>query len=251
MLPIVSGTTVERTVRTGLLTVLITGFAIAYLWDGYVGYGRDNTRELVRSLGMNVDPLPIFDSRLTEDEAGRRIEDIEIGAPSETVRRLFGLPHIEHAGDAYYLGPGGHVRVQMEHGRITEVGWHDGLHTETDQKFQRYIGAVLGVLGLLLIIKLLRVVTTRVSVTDKGLKMRGHPLIPFEAIRALRATKSGKTGQIELEYSLDGRTRRAHLDDYVIKEFGAVVSELCERAGFPNPHASASAASDAVPPDVD
>ena len=38
MQPISSGTTTERIARSTLLVVLVNGFAVAFLWDGYVGY---------------------------------------------------------------------------------------------------------------------------------------------------------------------------------------------------------------------
>ena len=38
MEPIHSGTTLERILRTGLLTLLVLGSAGYFLWDGYVAY---------------------------------------------------------------------------------------------------------------------------------------------------------------------------------------------------------------------
>ncbi len=48
-----SGSSAGRVIRAILLAVLVDGFAGAYLWDGYVGYARDNARALTGSLGLS------------------------------------------------------------------------------------------------------------------------------------------------------------------------------------------------------
>ncbi|MGB2986743.1 MAG: hypothetical protein WBE26_12775 [Phycisphaerae bacterium] len=250
MLPIFSGTTRERIVRTSLMMILINGFAIAFLWDGYVGYARRNAQQLIHSLGLRIDPLPAIHPKLTAGEAQRLMQSIKKEAESDAVTVLLGEPSFEHDHDAYYLGPAGHLRVRTESGRVASVDWTGGVHTETDQALQRWVGLGLGILGAVFIVQLVRVLTMRVLLTDAGLKVSGKPLVPFESIRALRAARSGRSGRVELDYSIDGRPGRVRLDDYVVKEFRAIVTAICERAGFPNPYGSNRESTNAAPADA-
>jgi len=146
-----------------------------------------------------------------------------------------GSPAIERGKDAYYLAKGGHLRVRWDQDRAAVAEWIDGVHTETDLAIQRWFGYVLGLLGVIYIIQFVRVVTTRVSLTDQGLKLRGRALIPFAAMRSLRRDRSGRSARVELGYSLGGRDGFVRLDDYVIKKLSAIVAAICGQKGFTNP----------------
>ena len=238
MQPIRSGTTTERIVRATLLMVLLNGFAVAFLWDGYVRYARQNAEELVQSLGLAAEAIPNIDPALTEDEAERLTGRIEKGDDTAVVADLLGEPAIEHGGDTYYLGPGGRLRLRWDRGRVADVTWLAGSHNDMDLAMQRWLGYALGIIGLVYIIHFIRVVTTRASVTDEGLKLRGNLLIPFAAMTSLRRDRSGRAARVELGYSLDGRDQFLRLDDYVIKDLPAIVAAVCEKMGCPDPLAS-------------
>lgn len=238
MEPIRSRTTTERIVRATLLMVLINGFAVAFLWDGYVGYARRNAAELVGSLGLADEASREINPALTSAEAGRLMQDVESGADAAGVAAVLGPPAIEHGDDTYYLGPGGHLRIRWDQGRVARVLWTDGVHTERDLAIQRWFGYVLAVLGVIYIIHFIRVVTTRVSLTDAGLRLGGALRIPFDAMTALRPDRSGRSGRAELEYTLDGQKGAVRLDSYVVKELPAIVTAICEQKGFTNPFQS-------------
>lgn len=235
MQPIRSGTTTERIVRTALLVVLTNGFGIAFLWDGYVGYARDNAEQLMGALGLDRGPFPAITPEVTSAEAQRVIQNISPGTDAVAVEALLGGPTLEHGDDMYYLGPGGHLRIRLDRGRVASVKWIDGIHPESELTHQRWIGYGLGVLGLLFLLHFIHVVTTRVTLTDEGLKIRGRPLIPFAAMDALQADRSGRSGRVELEYSLAGRRSLLMLDQYVVKHLPAIVAAICERKAFTNP----------------
>ena len=235
MQPIRSGTTTERIVRTTLLVVLTNGFAIAFLWDGYVGYARENAEQLVGSLGLKPDPFPAITPELTSVEARRFVQEVSPGTNAAAVKALLGEPTLDHGDDIYYLGPGGNLRIRLDRGRVTGVKWVDGIHPESELAHQRWIGYGLGALGVLFILHFIRVVTTCVTLTNEGLKIRGRPLIPFAAMDALQADRSGRSGRVELEYSLAGRRGLLRLDQYVVKHLPAIVAAICERKDFTNP----------------
>ncbi len=235
MQPIRSGTTTERIVRTTLLVLLTNGFGIVFLWDGYVGYARDNAEQLVGSLGLEPDPFPAITPEFTAAEAHRVIQDVSPGTAAAAVKALLGEPTFPHGDDMYYVGPGGHLRIRLDRGRVVGVRWIDGIHSESELAHQRWIGYGLGALGVLFLLHFIRVVTTRVMLTDEGLKIRGRPLIPFAAMDALQADRSGRSGRIELEYSLAGRRSLLRLDQYVVKHLPAIVAAICERKNFTSP----------------
>jgi hypothetical protein len=232
-----SGTTTERILRSAVFAALMIVFAAWYLWDGYVGYSRSNVTAVVRALGLDLEQAFPFDPNLTAAEAGQFLEEVGKGAPVGEMTSRLGDPALEHKGDAYYFGPAGYLMVHVERGRVQEAEWRTAPHSESDLRWQRRIGYVMALVALVAIVHLIRVVTTKVSLTDAGLQVRGKPLIPFKAMTVLRKGEYRET--VAVEYSLAGRTGVVRLDSYVVKELPAIVSGICERAGFPHPTASA------------
>ena len=232
---ITSGTSTERAVRAILLMVLVGCFTVAYLWDGYVGYARKNATELVRLLGLPTEAAPPTHAQLSAAEGRRLAQQARSGEELSVITSVLGKPGLEHGGDAYFLGPGGWLKVQLAGNRIASVFWTDGPKTEPDQQWQRWIGYALAVGGLAVGVHLALVLGTRLTLSEGGLKIRGRPLIPFDAITALRSGPSVPAGCVEVEYSLEGRSQRLRLDRYVYKRLSEIATEICERKGFPNP----------------
>lgn len=239
MQSIVSGTSTERVVRTLLLMLLIDGFTVAYLWDGYVSYARQNATELARLLGLPSDAVPPINTTLTASEGQRMAQQIKPGGELSAITSVLGRPSLEHDGDAYFLGAGGWLKVQMAGDRIASVAWTNGPKTEADQRWQRWIGYALAVGGIIAAIQLVLVLSARLTLSDSGLQIGGRALIPFEAITALRTDPAGRSGCVELEYSLDGKSQHMRLDQYVFKRLPDIVSAICERKGFTNPRPAA------------
>lgn len=234
MQPIHSGTTTERLVRALLLVILMNGFAIWYLWDGYAGYPRANARALIELLGLQGDPAPVINWELTEQSANRIISDLEDRATGADVESRLGEPALQHGSNTYYLGRGGHLRVSMNGNRVAEMLWGQGRYSESEQRSQRGIGYVLGVIGLAAIGHLLGVLVTRVSLTDEGLKIGRRPMIPLDAITGLAIPDRARGAAVVVEYVIDGRPGSAPLDAYIVKEQPAIIAAIRERKGFPD-----------------
>lgn len=245
MHPIISRTTTERIVRATLAALLINGFAIAFLWDGYVGYARKNVEQLVVSLGLDLHPLPVIDKNFTAMAGDQLARELREGLSSEEVETRLGAAALSHGDDLYYLGPGGHLRIHLDHARVESAEWIDGIHAETDLAWQRWIGYALAVFGMASAVQFLRVVTIRVSLTGEGLKVRGGQRIPFSAMTKLLADRSGKGRGVKLEYSVDGRMGSVKLDDYDVKKLPEIVAAICEQTGFSDPNNPEGAHSDA------
>ena len=166
------------------------------------------------------------------------MQEVEKGADSGAVTPVLGEAAFTHAADAYYLGPGGHLRVTWKSGRVADVAWEEGVRSSSSQAWQRGIGLALGALGLAFIVNFIRVLTTHASLTEAGLKVRGKPCIPFAAMTGLRPHTSGDPWRLELHYALDGQDGSVTLDKYVVKKLPAIVGAICEQTGLPDPHES-------------
>jgi len=232
MQSIVSGTSTERVVRTLLLMLLIDGFTVAYLWDGYIGYARQNGRELVRLLGLPADTATPINPTLTAGEGQRLAQAVKAGDELSAVTAVLGQPSLEHGGDAYFLGPGGWLKVQLTGGRIASAAWTNGPKTESDQQWQRWIGYALAVVGLIVAVRLALVLATRLTLSDAGLQVGGRLLIPMDAITDLKAARAGC---VDLTYLQNSMSHSIRLDVYVYKQLPRIVAIICERKGFPNP----------------
>ena len=201
MEPIHSGTTTERIVRTGLMVVLFGGFAIAYLLDGFGGYARDNAKQYVEKLGLPGDPLPEIRPEMTRARALDLQDKYQGRVPSLAELKVeLGEPGLEHGTKVYYFGPGGVLWRDSQMGVKQPWGWDDGRHTEMDLRTQQWIAYLLSALALTFIIQFIRVITTRATLSEEGLKLRGHPLIPFPAMLRLHSEQYKRKGWVDLEY---------------------------------------------------
>ncbi len=234
MEPIHSGTTRERLVRAALGAVLVCGYSAWSLWDGYIAYPRENVEAVFQSeLGIQPpDPLPVINPELTS----LSVAAYE-GASLESIEVRLGAPAHRSRDQIYYLAPGGYVSLELRSSRVRVAAWHDGpSHSSTDLMWQKGIGFALAPIGCLLLINLCRAVTLRVTLTDAGLKLRGKPIVPFDAMKGIKPGKNSET--VVLEYRRDGRDGVAQLDGYVVKEQASIVTAICRRTGFTDPFAT-------------
>ncbi len=234
-----SRTTTERVIRAVLLVVMVNGLSVAFLWDGYVGYARDNVDVLVKSLGLSSQPAPSIDPEITEERGRELAGAIGKRAPLADVTSQFGEPALEHEGNLYFIGPGGHLRVVVDRGHVTAVDWNRGAHGESDLVWQRWIGFILAGLGGFCLIHLFRVIRTRVSLTDEGLKIDRRAPILLEAITGVSFTGDARGEVVSISYDDNGQSREVRLGGYIVKELPAIVGAVCLCKGFSNPFDSA------------
>ncbi len=230
-----SGTSTERIIRTAILVTLSVGFSIAFFWDGHVGYPRENLEKLVESLGLQPVEPSVIKQNLTRVKGLQIAKDTPASAEFATVVDAVGEVSLEKGDDAYFVGPGGYLRVTRDANRVASIRWAEPTHTQTDLQVQIWFGYLLGVVGLCFIAQFLRVITTRAVLSDSGLKLRGRAVIPLSAIQAVDPDPSGRTGCVLLKYDLNGTPRTVKLDRYVIGKLGDIVTAICDQRGFPNP----------------
>ena len=86
--------------------------------------------------------------------------------------------------------------------------------------------------GLVTIAHFVRVVTTRVSLTEDGLRVGRRPTIPLDAITGFSVSSRGRDDVVNIEYVVEGKSCTVRLDSYVVKETPAIVAAIRERKGF-------------------
>lgn len=226
--PIHSGTSTERIVRSLVLLVLVAGFGAWSLWDGYVGYPRENIRAIFEDV-LGTDPpnplpaphpsvSPALDAQFKE------------GDPYAAVAPHISAPGFwnEQGNIVVYIGHRGFVRVELDRGGIERHGWVKGpKHSATDLVWQKGIGYVLMPVTLLVLLNFARVIGTRASLTDEGLKLPGRRLIALSSISAVRDGPYRDTHWID--YDADGTQQSAKLDAYVITAAPAIVAAIRQR----------------------
>jgi|CXWL01.1.fsa_nt_gi hypothetical protein len=231
MTPINSGTSIERIVRSLLLSLLVDVFAVMYLYDGYMGYSQKNAVQVATLLGLPASAAPAPNPQLTS-ERGRKLADtVRVGEPLDKLSTELGAPSIRQADAAYFLGPGGWLKVELDQDRVRTAKWFDGPHSESDQSIQRLIGYILVVVGFAATLNLARVIATRAQLTEAGFQVTGRPLVPFEAMTALRSSSS-TAGVNELDYTHNGQSATLRLDPYLYKHAAAISQAIAERKGF-------------------
>ena len=236
-----SGTTTERTVRTLILTVVLVLYSAWCFRDGYYNWPLKNLPKLVETLPV---PPPaewgLIKPAVTRDV----VEALARGATTAEVEASFGKPSVGERDTAYYIGPGGMAQINFYNDKVTTKKWTDGLKTEFDLFLQKAIGVITGALGLLMVLQLIRVLSTRVELTEIGLRVNsqgglrfgGSPLVPLDAMVGLETDDYDRKGWVGVEYKLaDGREGTVSLNDYVHKAFPEIVQALCEHHGWEDP----------------
>ena len=178
--------------------------------------------------GQEFEPNPqIGESTAAILTRGMAISDVE--------ERL-GPPAFSDDAQAVYFGDAGMLLLPLRNGKLKEDSvWTSGSHNQIDLFIQLALAIALTPVSLFALFHLGRVLTTRAELSDAGLKLRGKPLVPFDAMTAMDASRYRKKGWLEISYSLDGRDGRVRLDDYVHREFAVIVREICSRKGFESP----------------
>ena len=245
MMRIESGPTGERVVRSSLLCLLCTVFAIWFAYDGWVGYAKGNLAGYLKTL--TAEDRKVLDQRggptvlpgVTEAAIQKcygtkfRIND----DVRKIVEASFGGPPSHENNEAwFYFGPAAGIRLTLKDGRPSgELTPIRADHTETDLKTQKGISVVLGVISIFTLIHAIRVRTTRAVLDDAGLALGARPPIAWDAMKSLDISRFKAKGWADLYHTTASGETRTRLDEYHYKAFDEMMNALCERKGFENP----------------
>ena len=245
-MPIESGPTGERKVRSTLLFLMVLIFGLWFAYDGWVGYPGENYRENLEQLPADqresVSKLRVYDTvnEASSLSANQLVSKFR-GQP-DTVRSkleaLFGgPPSFESKDTIYFFGPAYRVVIPTDFNSTTDrkVMGRATEKSATDILFQKILAVGLLIFAAYLLFFVLRVRGTRLILNEAGLQYRGARPISWEAMRELDITNFSRKGRVDLVYDDNGSQRRLRLDEYHLEKFDEVIDELCARKGFENP----------------
>ncbi len=244
-MPIESGPTGERKVRSLLLFLMVFSFALWFAYDGWIGYPAENIKE-------NVEQLPL---EYRETAKNPRIYDTVHEGNTPAVRKLIkqhfkdfptarakleefygGPPSFEIKDAIYYFGPSYHIIFRFD--AVDKDEWIVARKTEktaTSILWQKGLAIGLLAYSAYLFLFVMRVRKTRLVLDQDGLSFRGVGPITWESMRSLDISRFSRKGFVDLMYDDNGAERRLRLDEYHLEKFDDIIDELCAKKGFENP----------------
>lgn len=232
----------ERLFRTGLLTILVNLFAMMFLLDGYGGYARKNATDFASMLGIDA-TLVTHDDAWTAARAQSEYEAIRPGQAVDGLVDRLGPPTALKDKDLYYLGPGGWFKVSIESGRVRSAAWQDAARTESDQRWQRWIGFALAAVGVLAAWRFATAATRRAALSPQGLSVAGERFVPWERLAGVR-TVDDRDGGVVVDYTDErGAQQSIRLDEYRYRNVSAIAEAIAARHASTKSDAKQGAAS--------
>lgn len=242
-MPIESGPTGERKVRTTLMFLMFAFFSAWFAYDGWVGYPEKNYKEHLDQLTTQeretVGRLPVYDT-VTEAVWKANEDMVNSALPTErraTLEKLFGgPPSYESADKILYFGPAYRVQFGIRDGNpIAPMVGRACARSETSIQWQLGLAAALAIFSAYLLIGVMRVRGTRLVLDESGLTYQGKGPISWDAMRRLDTARFNEKGWVDLRYDESGTENSIRLDEYHIARFEEVIDEICTRKGFENP----------------
>jgi hypothetical protein len=172
-------------------------------------------------------------------------------SPTEDkIARSLAEPAIAQDNKVYFLGEGGWLDVRVD-GRssyapggnaqspqpVLSVAWVDSPRTESDIRWQKYIGWTLAIVGIFATLFFARVLATRAFLSDQGLQLTGKPLVRWDQMRDLRPDPR-KRGVVELEYESNGSRRTLRMDDYLYRDLARITAAIAAKKALNDPLAA-------------
>jgi hypothetical protein len=231
--------TLEQVIRKGILWAMVVGFCVFFAYDGFIRYPRKNLENLKKA---NPDWVPVDDPAVNSAvtvAAAREIEaDENVRRMADVVARL-GEPDYrsDDSSTVLYFGPAVVLKLTTIGGDLItsrNIKLAE-FKTETDFFVQKMFALGLAILAIPLTVHYLKVLTFTARIDDKGLKLKGKPFVPFDAITDVDTSRFKDKAYIEVDYQLDDREGTLRVDDYWFKEYKAFITEICSRKGVENP----------------
>jgi hypothetical protein len=234
-----SRVTLEQIVRRGILIAMVLIFCAYFAYDGYLGYPHRNLKHLKKA---RPDLVPVDDPSINwavTTEATRQIEAEDLKRLSDVIERIGQPDHrSEDGSEVFYFGPAVVLKLSVFGDNEIIMGMERKpaeLKSEFELRVQKTLALILAVVAIPLLIQYVRVLTFTTRLTDKGIKVSGSPFVPFDAMASMDTSRFNDKGRVDIAYSLDGSPGRLRLDEYWIREFPAVMGEICRRTGFEDP----------------
>jgi hypothetical protein len=245
-MPIESGPTGERKVRSLLLFLMVFAFSGWFAYDGWIGYPAENRKEHLEQLPTEsragAENFRIYESvneTTTRDLIGKvKKHKDNLGAVRADLAKFYGgPPSFETADSIYYCGPSYRVIVAVEMGKDNErrILGRATEKSATSILWQKGLSVLLLAFALYLLALVVQVRRTRLVLDQAGLSYCGIGPIGWDSMRSMEISGFSRKGYVDLLYDDHGVERKLRLDEYHIEKFDDVIDELCARKGFENP----------------
>ncbi|HOB75343.1 MAG TPA: PH domain-containing protein [Phycisphaerae bacterium] len=234
-----SGTTKWWRNRHLMFLAMFLGFAAYFAYDGFYAWPAANVRWAAQAMGVPPERVKVNEQvntsalKLLEADLKQK-ESIPFPELIDKLKARLGEPSLAKEQEHWWVGPAMYVKAAIQDGKAQLVIELSKEHSESSIRGQKWFAAALLVAGLVVLLKLLRVVTTRVVLDDSGLRYNSRH-IPWEAMTGLRTDDYQHKGWVYLEYTGGGVTRSFRLDSYHIEKFNEIINAICERKGFNPP----------------
>ncbi len=244
-----SGPTRERLIRWGLFAAMCAVACFLFLRDALVKYPHENARQAAENLPQATSgEVPKVNPRVTRKNVAALLARAKTeGLVVEDLKAVLGEPaFLEVDREAYWVGRTGWVRFALagtkvvfdpSHDEADEI-WINAKHTENDLMVQLLLGSLTGALMLWAGYLLVSAARTRVVLNDQGLMANGRGPIEYARMRSLDTSEYARKGRVTLRFEEAGKDAALRLDSYHVARFREIVTEICNRRGFPMPFAT-------------
>lgn len=232
----------QRTVmRLGFMFLILAVFGAWFAYDGWVTYPNRNIEAARQAFPETVEANPQPNAAVTPDSAKAMQPGPEKEVTLADLRKQWGEPaYLGSAGGtsteqlAYFVGPYGFVRVNLDGETVRRVEWRDGPKVASDIAVQKLLGVALGAGALIPLAMLLVQMSHRYVLDDQGLTMPGCGRIAYDQMTGIDVSAFSTKGIVRLSYrDARGQETTALLDEEKIARFEEIVAALCQKKGWP------------------
>ncbi len=244
-MPIESGPTGERKVRSLLLFLMMLAFSLWFAYDGWIGYPAENVKEHLEQLPTEYREAaknPTIYKTVNEAKTAALRRKVNghpnnLAAIRADMQQVFGgPPSFETKDTIYYFGPCYRVSVLVDAAKGSDrVVGRFAEKNATTILWQKGLAVVLALFSIYLLFFVRSVRRTKLVLDERGLTYRTANPISWDAMRSLDISRFSRKGFVDLEYDDQGDSRKVRLDEYHLEKFDDIVDELCARKGFENP----------------
>jgi hypothetical protein len=237
-----SGTTSWWRNRHLVYVGVLLAFTAWFGYDGFYAWPAENAKLAAEAMGVAPETVHI-NPKVMSSVQPRLLADVEelnkLGSLTleQVVARLkvtLGEPTLVRTNEYWWVGPAMYIKASVQNNRPKMEEVLSDKRSEGSIRGQRWLSMALLVGAVLVTLKLVRVMTTRVILDDAGLRYNRRS-VSWEAMTGLRSDDYERKFWVDLEYTAGDVTRSMRLDSLHIEKFNEIVRAICERKGFTSP----------------
>lgn len=230
-----SGCSKSELIRAYLTALVVTGMAVYFFYDGFIGYPQENLEWAIENLPEEPENRPEINRAVTASKHKAVEAKVQKGADTDDILAILGQPSYEKDEQQWYIGPGGFIELKVAGNRIRETKYVKADHSEAQLLLQKVLGLICLPIGLYLLLKATKFSRLRVVLDDTGLSYSGRPTISWEAMTGLNISNYANKAWVNVEHTGGSPLK---IDGYRIDKFDDLVKAICEKKGFESPFTS-------------